>query len=223
MNQTPQKLLGFNRVLCLSAHPDDVEYSMAATIMKYDGTHFDLLTLSDGAVLGTSISIGASFGEKRHEEISNVWHKSAITNYSLFVTSETHPKRLQLSPNQQIFMIERDFLKDYHDAIFIPPYLDSHFDHRLVSDLGAALGRNKPISIIEYKTPSTSNEWSPNMWVNVDDFVEWKLELLQEIVSQQHHRYFKEEAIRNFHIDFQSYKKGYNYVEHYKIKQLYRK
>ena len=219
ITQAKNRLLGFNRVLCLSPHPDDVEYSMAATIMKYDGTHFDLLTLSDGAVLDTPKSLG----EKRLEEVHNVWDKSAITNYSLFVTSEIHPEMPMFSPNQQICKIERDFFKDYHDAIFIPPCLDSHFEHRQTNELGAALGRNKPISIVEYKTPSTLNEWSPNMWVNVDEFIERKLEILQQFVSQQHHWYFKEESLKYFHIDFQSFKKGYSYVEHYKIKQLYRK
>ena len=29
------KLFNFDRVLCLSPHPDDVEYSMLGTIMKY--------------------------------------------------------------------------------------------------------------------------------------------------------------------------------------------
>ena len=29
-----KKLLGFNRELCLSPHPDDVEYSMYGAILK---------------------------------------------------------------------------------------------------------------------------------------------------------------------------------------------
>jgi hypothetical protein len=39
------KLLGFNKVLCLSPHPDDVEYSMLGTILKYTDTQFYLLQL----------------------------------------------------------------------------------------------------------------------------------------------------------------------------------
>ena len=37
------KLLQFNKVLCLSPHPDDVEYSMSATIKKFQDTQFDLI------------------------------------------------------------------------------------------------------------------------------------------------------------------------------------
>ena len=39
------KLLNFNRVLCLSPHPDDVEYSMSGTIMKCTDTIFDIVCL----------------------------------------------------------------------------------------------------------------------------------------------------------------------------------
>ena len=37
------KLLNLNRVLCLSPHPDDVEYSMLGTIIKHQDTIFDVL------------------------------------------------------------------------------------------------------------------------------------------------------------------------------------
>ena len=42
------KLFNFNKVLCLSPHPDDVEYSMLGTIMKYSDTQFHLLQLAQG-------------------------------------------------------------------------------------------------------------------------------------------------------------------------------
>ena len=40
------KFLGFNKVLCLSPHPDDVEFGMMGTILKYTNTVFDILCLS---------------------------------------------------------------------------------------------------------------------------------------------------------------------------------
>ena len=35
------KFLGFDNVLCISPHPDDIEYSMFGTIDKYKDTKFD--------------------------------------------------------------------------------------------------------------------------------------------------------------------------------------
>ena len=42
------KFLGFNKVLCLAPHPDDVEYSMGGTIIKHYNTQFDVLCLTQG-------------------------------------------------------------------------------------------------------------------------------------------------------------------------------
>jgi len=44
---TAGRFLNFNRVLCLAAHPDDVEYGMLGSIMKYTDTKFDILVLSE--------------------------------------------------------------------------------------------------------------------------------------------------------------------------------
>ena len=42
------KLLNYDKVLCLSPHPDDVEYGMLGTICKYKNTQFDIVFLSQG-------------------------------------------------------------------------------------------------------------------------------------------------------------------------------
>ena len=42
------KFLGFDNVLCLSPHPDDIEYGMAGTIVKHTDTNFDILILTEG-------------------------------------------------------------------------------------------------------------------------------------------------------------------------------
>ena len=42
------KFLNYDKVLCLSPHPDDAEYGMLGTIMKYKDTKFDIVVLSQG-------------------------------------------------------------------------------------------------------------------------------------------------------------------------------
>ena len=50
------KFLNFKRVLCLSPHPDDVEYSMLATIKKNSNTKFDIFCLSRGGAKGFDVT-----------------------------------------------------------------------------------------------------------------------------------------------------------------------
>ena len=50
------QFLNCKKVLCLSPHPDDVELSMAGTILKFTDTHFDILCLTSGSKGDTTSS-----------------------------------------------------------------------------------------------------------------------------------------------------------------------
>ena len=61
------KFLGYNKVLCLSPHPDDVEYSMSGTIIKYSDTQFDIVTLTHGG------DFDSTNDNPRKNEVSDFW------------------------------------------------------------------------------------------------------------------------------------------------------
>ena len=71
------KLLGYDKVLCLSPHPDDVEYSMSGTILKCIDTTFDILCLTQG---GEHDKTTNSF---RVDEVRDVWSTSNCNNVNL--------------------------------------------------------------------------------------------------------------------------------------------
>ena len=82
------QFLNFHKVLCLSPHPDDVELGLSGTIMKYNQTHFDMLTLSGGGDYeGTEISA-------REAELRRAWETTNINNIS--ITVDTSLKQLGL-------------------------------------------------------------------------------------------------------------------------------
>ena len=61
------KFLNYNKVLCLSPHPDDVEYGMLGTICKYKDTQFDVVVLSQGGDFDESTL------KSRQLECQSVW------------------------------------------------------------------------------------------------------------------------------------------------------
>ncbi len=72
------KFLGFNKVLCLAPHPDDVEYSMGGTIIKHYNTQFDILCLTQGG------DCDVTTGNSRLDEVRNSWESTGITNINLY-------------------------------------------------------------------------------------------------------------------------------------------
>lgn len=208
------KLLGFNNVLCISPHPDDVEYSMLGTILKNSETNFYLLQLAQGG------DCDQTTGELRLREVENVW-KLADTN-NLTIINTDHKFIKELTEEKWINYIE-SVLEKYgpFNSIFIPNETDSHFEHRFISGFGPALIRNSKISLIQYYTPSTQDNWDPNYYMNIEDQYETKLNALKGFTSQQHRYYFREDVLRSFHSDFQCAKKGIHFVEKYKIINLF--
>ena len=91
------------------------------------------------------------------------------------------------------------------------------FEHRYVNGWGPAFCRFSPISLVEYNLPSTLNHWQPNLFIDIDDQYERKVELLQHFTSQIHRSYFQRPMLDAFHSNFQCSKKGLHIVERFKL------
>ena len=85
------------------------------------------------------------------------------------------------------------------------------------------LARSQPISILEYKSPSTLHGWTPNLFVDIVHFVPVKTKILRDsFTSQTDAIYFSEQTIKLFHQDYGNQKRGIPFVEQFKIKTLFK-
>jgi|TARA_B100001094_G_scaffold274509_1_gene281551 LmbE family N-acetylglucosaminyl deacetylase len=212
------KFLNFKRVLCLSPHPDDVEYSMLGTIAKKSNTKFDIFCLSRGGAKGFDVTNE----QDRRKEVHDVWSKARCKNIKLLWFSDSEYIEDKSEP-EWINYIEKTFLNVHeYDCILIPPSKDSMYEHRFVNKFGDALVRKNTISLIEYKTVSTLNTWIPNMFVDVTNFYDRKLESLKEFKSQNDKLYFQKPTLDSFHSNFQCKKRGKEFVEQFRIIEIFR-
>ena len=212
------KFLNFDRVLCLSPHPDDVEYSMLATIKKNSDTKFDIFCLSRGGAKGFDVTNE----QDRQKEVFDVWGKLHCKNIKLLFFADSDYIEDKNEP-AWINYIEKTFLEKYdYDCIFIPPSLDSMYEHRFVNKFGDALVRKSAISLVEYKTVSTLNSWIPNMFCDVTNFYDKKLEALKMFKSQNKKLYFQKLTLDSFHSNFQCRKRGKKFVEQFKIIEIFK-
>lgn len=207
------KLLNFDKVLCLSPHPDDVELSMAGTIKLYTETNFDVYCLTTGT------STDATSNEIRHSEVRNFWNEYSCENVNCFTSTIDHFESL----NTAEWITYLDKIATNYDAIFTTSKEDSHQEHVFLNSLSYPLTRNRPISIIEYKSPSTLQSWTPNMFVQCNNVIEHKIDALRNsFKSQIDSIYFTERWLEVFHTNYDAMKKQYNFVETFKIVSLYK-
>jgi len=223
------KFLNYNKVLCLSPHPDDAEYGMLGTIMKFKDTQFDVVVLSSGG------DFDKSYEKNRKGECKDVW-KNIDNLKGSFIGNKKFIKNTD--EDKWVNLIEDSYDISSYGCIFVPPIKDAHFEHSLVSRLVNPLTRRIKCGIIEYKTPSFLSDWNPNFFVDLMVIENrnkenghsqetnalfkaciWyiKLNKLKLFESQQDKSYFLENSIESFHSDYQCSVRGINNVESFNI------
>lgn len=213
------KFLNFNKVLCLSPHPDDVEYSMLGTVMKHSDTQFDILCMTKGGAKG----FDKTNGNNRVCEVEEVWLQANLDNAFIYHSDCDFFEDKDRDAGW-VNYIETNYIKNGgYDCIFIPTKDDSMFEHRFVNGLGPALVRVSPISLVEYHTPSTLNTWQPNIFIDIEDCYKDKLGLLQNFESQIDKSYFQRNTLDAFHSNYQCRKRGIKIIEQFKLIELFKK
>lgn len=199
------KFLGYDRVFCLSPHPDDVEYAMSGTILRFSETRFDILCMTPGGKCDETTRM-----TDRRRECVAFW--GGVGNVSLAFTEYD---ALDVNEDRLIHDLEKNHMQD-QDAIIIPCREDNHFFDRKINSVGRALCRVNPYNLIEYNTPSVDPSWVPNAVVDIADFYAEKKRRLACFGSQQDHPYFSDFCLNAFHSNLYYNKKGLGRVEQFK-------
>ena len=227
------KFLNFDKVLCLSPHPDDVEYGMLGSMCKYKDTKFDILTTSVGGNFDNTSS-----RERFDESLAVVEH---IDNVNSELLDDIDYLK-NISEDELINKIEAKYDMSQYQAVFIPPEEDTHQDHKKISGIGKSLTRKHSCGIIDYKTPHTLDHWTPNFFVDLQHFgdrnqedghsdethrtfmaMTWfiKLNRMNMFESQKDKSYFKQDSIKSFHSNYGCSKRGMYNVESFRIETAY--
>jgi len=192
------KFLNLNNVLCLSPHPDDVELGVMGTIFKYTDTKFDVLCLTKGGAKGYDETNKID----RREEVNNAWKVTYPDNVKIHHSEKDYFE--DLTEPGWINYIENKFVKKKkYSGILIPTGDDSMFEHRFVNKFGSALCRFSPMSLIEYHTVSTVNDWKPNLFIDIESVYPKKIKSLEEFKSQINKSYLQKKSLNAFHSNFQ--------------------
>ena len=171
--------------LVFSPHNDDETLGTGGTILK--------LTKAGYSVAVCEVTSGKSFGIIQPEARNA--HK--ILGVSKTVFLELPTCHLEGLPKIQI---NDEFCKVVSDIqpeiVFIPHYGDMHLDHRWVAE--AAMVAVRPIeapyvknilayetlSETEWNTPSVNNAFIPNVWIDISEELEGKIQAMECYKSQ---------------------------------------
>ncbi|ACQ78602.1 response regulator receiver protein [Beutenbergia cavernae DSM 12333] len=168
---------GREAVLAIGAHPDDVEIGVGATLAAHAaaGDRLTILTLSPGAV-GGEVTL-------RHAEALEA---AAVVGARLVHLAFPDTR---LDPADGLITAIEEVVADVRpDRVYTHTSHDRHQDHRAVHEAVQVAARQVP-SLWCYQSPSSTVQFQPNRFVDVDGFVETKLRMLAAYASQAHRDY----------------------------------
>ena len=166
------KKVDSTRILAIGAHPDDVEIGGGGFLAKHAANQDDIaiLTLSDGSIGGEmSKRIKESEAAAKLVGAQLFWGNLADTRIG--------------SGRETIGVIERAITRFNPDIVLTHSKNDQHQDHRNTHLATVVASRNVP-NLYCYQSPSSTIDFRPTYFANIDEQLEAKLELINQYESQ---------------------------------------
>lgn len=159
-------------ILAIGSHPDDIEFGCGGTLLKYAemGYNIYLLILTMGNVGGDP------WIRKKEQEESAELIKAKKVYWGNFTDTDLP------STNTVISLIENVIRETDPHTIFINYFDDTHQDHRTAAEAGISATRYTN-EVLFYEVPS-SKSFEPDVFVDIRDVLDKKLELLNTHASQ---------------------------------------
>ena len=160
------------KVLSIGAHPDDIEFGCGGTLIKLSnlGAKIFLFIMSKGEKGGDPI-VRCSEAEKSANILNAqlIWGNLPDT-YIVF--------------SRELIQKIENVMKDIQpNIIFVNFYIDTHQDHVALANATIAATRYYK-NVLFYEVPTTANSFTPDVFTDITDVLEKKLEILQAHSSQ---------------------------------------
>jgi LmbE family N-acetylglucosaminyl deacetylase len=159
-------------ILAIGAHPDDIEYGCAGTLIKYAerGHRIHLMVLTGGEEGGSS--------EERHREQNAA---AKIIGAQQVFWGDYIDTQLPLN-KELIDKIEEVLAEIKPDLILVNYGDDTHQDHRILTQ--ATMSATRYVrNVLFFEVPTTQN-FNPQVYVDISDTLERKFQVLEAHASQ---------------------------------------
>lgn len=159
-------------ILAIGAHPDDVEFGCGGSLLKYKqaGHAVYLMVLTDGCYGGEP-----SVRRKEQEQAQAFLGCRAVFWGGLQDTEVIDNREL-------ITKMERVLEQTSPDVVLLNYWDDVHQDHRATAAAGISATRYVQ-EVLFFEVPTTRH-FEPDIFINIEDVLEKKMELLKIHASQ---------------------------------------
>lgn len=160
----PKPVARPRRVLAIGAHPDDLELACGGTLARLAdaGHEIHALVMSDGSVGGNAAT--------RPDE---AYRGAAFMGLAECTVVGLPDTRLSSHEQEMVEAIEAKLRSLSPDLVLTHSRNDQHQDHAAVHWATMRAGRKHP-AILCFESPSVTKDFSPQVFVDIDDYLDVK-------------------------------------------------
>lgn len=176
------------RILVIGAHPDDIELGCGASVAKMCDAGHEVhgLVLSHGEKGGNASA--------RRSEAQAAGRSLGLTRVRVLGYSDT---RMNVQCADIASSIER-MLEELRPVLVLTHSKhDLHQDHRAAHDATLIATRATTTAVLAYESPSATNDFTPNYFVDVGEYVGVKVEAVRRHRGQRGKRYTTARAVQD--------------------------
>jgi LmbE family N-acetylglucosaminyl deacetylase len=179
------KAAGARTVLAIGAHPDDVEIGVAGTLLRHvaAGDRVIHLMMTDGEVGG-------------HQNVRIEEAERAAESIGMTLVRAHLPDAFVSDARETLKIVERAVSEYSPSVVYVHSPRDGHQDHRASFHAAASASRGVP-TLCGYQSPSSTADFRPNRFIDIGDYLDAKIAVINIYRSQTATRlYLAEDMIR---------------------------
>jgi len=181
-----EKRSGQRRVLAIGAHPDDIEIACGGTLAKMRDAGYTI----QGLIMTCGEQGGSS--EIRPAEAQEGARFLGLEKVQVLHFADAH---LQEHSLDILKVIEATIRAFQPDIILAHSAHDQHQDHQAVHEATLRAGRNQS-TLLCYESPSCTKDFNPSLFVDIENYLDVKIESIREHWDQRDKPYMQAERIR---------------------------
>lgn len=166
-----------SRVLFICAHPDDSEICAGGTIKKL---------VNSGREVNVVVF---SLSEPRERRISELQMGLETLDVNYEIIEGTHGQVADMEMKKIVYHTDHIIDKYCPTSVITHFYLDTHLDHRLISDGVISTSRNRQFNLIFMNSASIhayqKGEFNYNLLIDVSEEIEYKYNSIKCHTSQK--------------------------------------
>jgi len=182
-----------NKILVIAVHPDDETLGCGGTLLKHkaNGDEIHWLIATD---IKESEGYGISTIRKRNKEITKIDELYGFTSVNKLDLSTTKVDTYSMSVLVSKFSSVIDRIKP--DIIYLPFKSDVHSDHKYIFDAAYSCTKvfrhpfikkiymMETLSETEFSLSAKEDSFVPNVFVDISEFMDKKIELMNIYESE---------------------------------------